>query len=237
MKNLYSRYRAFTLVELLIVIAIIGVLAALLFPFARNINEKSKQATCLANMRAISGWVMTYSAENNGAYPPTNGCACYSYGPMGGAPNSYCWDEKMVIDGIMTKADLEITRYGCAKNGKVLTQGCYGFNYEQLGNTNTDFQQVPRVMSVEAPSQTVMLMDNFPGGNGKGWSLLPYWQGTDKKAKQPLGHLGNVNVLWADGHATTTTMRDLYTHDPMNGVQTDPTGQVPPWYFARKKTR
>jgi prepilin-type N-terminal cleavage/methylation domain-containing protein/prepilin-type processing-associated H-X9-DG protein len=237
MKNLYSRYRAFTLVELLIVIAIIGVLAALLFPLARNMIEKGKQASCLANMRSISGWIMTYTVENSGAYPPTNDCACYSYGPMGGAPSKYCWDEKMVIDGIMTKTDLEITRHGCAKNGKLLTQGCYGFNYEQLGNKNTEFQQIPRMMAVEDPSQTVMLMDNFPGGNGKGWSLLPYWQGKDKGAKQPLGHRGTVNVLWADGHLTTTKMKDLYTHDPMNGIQTDPTGQLPPWYFARKKTR
>jgi prepilin-type N-terminal cleavage/methylation domain-containing protein/prepilin-type processing-associated H-X9-DG protein len=225
----------FTLVELLAAIAIIIILAALLFPLAQMAIGKSQQAICLGNMRTISGWIMAYTADRNGAYPPSNDCACYSYGPMGGAPSRYCWDEKMVIDGIITKADLKITRHGCPANGKILTQGCYGFNYEQLGNENTGFPQLPRIAAVEQPSKTVMLMDNFPGGNGKGWSLLPYWQGTDKKAKQPLGHLGNVNVVWADGHATTTTMKALYNHDPMNGVQTDPTGQLPPWYFARKK--
>ena len=236
-RNKNNLRRAFTLLELLATIAIIAVLAGLLFPVVRTAIGKSQQSACLSNMRAISGLIIAYTAAHDGAYPPSNGCDCYSKGPMGRAPNGYCWDEKMVIDGIMTKGDLKITRQGCPTNAKKLTQGCYGFNYEQLGNENTAFPQLPRILAPEQPSQTVMLMDNFPGGNGKGWSLLPYWQGKDQKAKQPLGHLGSVNVLWADGHATSTTMKDLYTHNPMDGVQTDPTGQVPPWYFARQKTQ
>lgn len=228
---------AFTLFELLVTIAIIAVLAALIFPLAQNSIGKGQQSACLGNMSKISGWIMAYVADHDGAYPPSNDCACYSYGPMGGAPNRYCWDEKMVIEGIMTRNDLQTTRHGCPTSGKILTQGCYGFNFEQLGNENTGFPQLPRIASPQQPSETVMLMENFPGGNGKGWSLLAYWQGQNQNAKQPTGHLGKVNVLWADGHATSISMKELYTHDPMNGVQTDPTGQVPPWYFARQKTR
>jgi prepilin-type N-terminal cleavage/methylation domain-containing protein len=48
--------RAFTLIELLTVIAIMAILAALLFPVFASAREKARQASCLSNMRQISLW-------------------------------------------------------------------------------------------------------------------------------------------------------------------------------------
>ena len=45
--------RAFTLVEMLVVMAIIGVLAAILFPAFAKAREKARQVTCVSNMRQI----------------------------------------------------------------------------------------------------------------------------------------------------------------------------------------
>src|ERR1051326_6224241 len=59
----------FTLMELVVVIAIIGTLAALLLPAFVKGREKRKQITCLNNVRQLQlGWAM-YCDEHNGILP------------------------------------------------------------------------------------------------------------------------------------------------------------------------
>jgi len=56
---------AFTLVELLIVVSIIGLLIAILLPSLRAAREQAKATVCLANLRSLShGW-HTYADQNN----------------------------------------------------------------------------------------------------------------------------------------------------------------------------
>lgn len=61
-----SRLRtAFTLLELLVVVAIIGLLVALLLPSLRTAREQAKIAKCLANLRAIGTGAAAYISEND----------------------------------------------------------------------------------------------------------------------------------------------------------------------------
>lgn len=60
---------AFTLVELLTVIAIIGVLAALLFPVFLTARGKAREISCLSNLRQIGISVSLYAQDNDGLYP------------------------------------------------------------------------------------------------------------------------------------------------------------------------
>ncbi len=58
--------RAFTLVELLVVIALIAVLAAMLFPALNRAKEKAQGVQCVSNVRQLAfGWFL-YSDDHNG---------------------------------------------------------------------------------------------------------------------------------------------------------------------------
>ncbi len=58
-----KRRRAFTLVELLIVIAIIAILAALLFPAFARARENARQTSCTSNLHQIGIAVQMYRAD------------------------------------------------------------------------------------------------------------------------------------------------------------------------------
>ncbi len=59
----------FTLIELLTVIAIIAVLAAILFPVFARAREKGRQAACLSNLRQIGLAVIEYEQDYDDLLP------------------------------------------------------------------------------------------------------------------------------------------------------------------------
>ncbi|MCA9252106.1 MAG: type II secretion system protein [Phycisphaerales bacterium] len=65
--------KAFTLVELLVVISIIALLIAILVPSLKKARDQTKRVVCSANLRSISQAMLTYAVENNDIVPPNQG--------------------------------------------------------------------------------------------------------------------------------------------------------------------
>ena len=71
--------RGFTLVELLVVIAVLAILAGLLLPALASARNKARKVECLSNLRQLVLASTVYSNEFDGAYMP---CARWESDPV-----------------------------------------------------------------------------------------------------------------------------------------------------------
>lgn len=73
--------QGFTLIELLTVIAIIGILAAIIIPTVGRVRESAKRAKCMSNVRQITTGLINAANQNrNQAFPVNN------------PPGDWAWD-------------------------------------------------------------------------------------------------------------------------------------------------
>lgn len=63
------RHGGFTLIELMIVVAVIGILAAISLPMFANLVAKSEEATTKGNLGTLKSALAIYYGDNEGFYP------------------------------------------------------------------------------------------------------------------------------------------------------------------------
>ncbi len=63
------RGKAFTLIEILVVLGILVLLAAILFPTMARVRENGRSASCTSNLRQIGMGLMQYAEDYNGYHP------------------------------------------------------------------------------------------------------------------------------------------------------------------------
>jgi prepilin-type N-terminal cleavage/methylation domain-containing protein/prepilin-type processing-associated H-X9-DG protein len=69
--------RGFTLVEILVVIAVIGILTAMIFPVFASARLKARQSVCLSNVKQIVAAALMYADDNDETLPVTSWSSWY----------------------------------------------------------------------------------------------------------------------------------------------------------------
>jgi general secretion pathway protein G len=109
--------KGFTLIELLIVVAIIGIIAAIAIPNLLNAIDRGKQKRTMADMRSIGTAMESYAVDNN-IYPVVTAIANLKTIVETGAymknmPQQDGWSHLFVVDATPT----EYTLYSTGKDG------------------------------------------------------------------------------------------------------------------------
>jgi prepilin-type N-terminal cleavage/methylation domain-containing protein/prepilin-type processing-associated H-X9-DG protein len=210
-------HRAFTLVELLMVLAIIGLLAALLLPSLVRGQQSAKRIKCVSNLHQLSLAQSLYWDEFNGACfrwksGDTNGGQLFWFGWMGGgAEGAREFDPSQ---GVLHPY-LKSTTVGL----------CPGFNYflprvklkaasSSFGYGYNWFLSAPigeplvRVSTVPNPPGIVLFGDaaqvnTWQAPASRSNPMLEEWYYLDLSTTQPNGHFRHAqraNAVFLDGH-------------------------------------
>jgi prepilin-type N-terminal cleavage/methylation domain-containing protein/prepilin-type processing-associated H-X9-DG protein len=192
--------RAFTLIELLMVIAIIGILAALLLPVLSRAKERAKATQCVGNQRQIILVTKVYLDDHDGVMIPLwveQGAAGWPNWTYDAAtfivqyPDFLWWPDKFRLDGYIPTPKLfdcptltePATDGGGGSVSTVNTLGI-GMNYPEYGwiSPRSGFPHPVYATSKENqvanPSQSIVFADagaisNPDEPNADNWQEIP----------------------------------------------------------------
>jgi len=142
--------RAFTLIELLAVIAIIGVLAGIIIPVVGSVRKSAKQSQCLSNVRQIGLGMKMFSNDNRNRLPYMTNAS------------SKTWDQQLLEGGYLPKGNV----FRCPSDEGVRTEAgfvrSYAYNNYVGDNANQSVKGL--LANVNKPLSNIILVAD--GGYG-----------------------------------------------------------------------
>jgi prepilin-type N-terminal cleavage/methylation domain-containing protein len=102
--------RGFSLIELLIVVAIILIIAAIAIPNLLSSRKAANQASAVANIRTITSGTVSYSVTYSNGYPPT-------LATLGGITVPATCNAAILIDSTLASAPSQKSGYQFAYSG------------------------------------------------------------------------------------------------------------------------
>lgn len=189
----------FTLVELLAVIAIVGILAAIIIPAVGSMRVRAKQAHSVNNLRQLGGAALLYASEHKGEYPE------------GGFPR-ISWHNQMYpyledVDAFADPGnDHEYTSWVKFENGEKLPFD-YGYNAHINTVEGCPLRNLPYMKGPESTfssadrSATPMMYTIAKQNNFVSWCFSLEEDSGNDQAFDPRFD-GQGNVLWLDGHVS-----------------------------------
>lgn len=208
-----NRRAAFTLIELLIVIAIISILAAILFPVFSRARENARRTSCASNMKQISLGLMQYMQDYDEMYPRHIQDATVP------SANRVYWNafiqpyvKSTQIFNCPNRTETAIVWNGAANDNTI----AYGMNYWLNSYYYPAGSPGLRLAAIQNPAQTVWIAEtgSLQESPGFGYNqCYPSWYGKTYPTNATYGfdafnaagrltnrHFGGLNVIWGDGH-------------------------------------
>lgn len=140
----------FTMLELLVVIVIISVMAALLFPVFGRIQERGREVKCASNLRQLHTAAMSYMSNSGGALPLSASAKVFTRNSAG-EPWTISWANGWVASHPMNTDSMR--SYWSGTNGTYCITNGTLFPY--LGNVGDESVYVCPSMQREANSVKV----------------------------------------------------------------------------------
>ena len=191
-RNFPRSRRAFTLVELLVVMAIIAVLVSMLFPTFQTIKEQGRMIICQGNLKALHQAFMAYAQDHKGQFARNTAGGAQNYdghlssGWINGNQTTGSNSIQGITSGTIFPYVNDIKVFVCpsaaltpdTKGNKYVRSyslsDCLGFPrtttimYNGIVNDdtgNTTFYRAESFNQVARPSQTLMLVESNDNGD------------------------------------------------------------------------
>jgi len=208
----------FTLVELLVVIAVVGILASLLLSVTFKIRQAGNSAKCVANLRQIGVAMTQYTSEHMGYFPPHYGQPFFDpdnpsemigwaghLAPYFGATNYSGPVSAIFYCPSDPDAKKRPPNAGYAYNTPNPPWPIsYGYNYQDF--TSQKNWSLPdtaaNVLRMDRPSSIILAADSTAVSEGGASPDLIYWQipSSTLSANKKRHHGNGYNAVFVDGH-------------------------------------